>query len=48
MLENLKDQVFSCVECKICDSVCSFYLSTEDEEVYIHVLVAELVNQSAL
>ncbi|MHA1721605.1 MAG: (Fe-S)-binding protein [Candidatus Baldrarchaeia archaeon] len=33
MLENLKDQVFSCVECKVCDSVCSFYLSTEDEEV---------------
>ena len=33
MLEKLRDEVFSCTECKICDDVCSFYLSSKDESI---------------
>ena len=33
MLEKFRDEVFSCTECKVCNDVCSFYLSTKDESV---------------
>jgi len=33
MLEDIKDAVFSCIECKACNDVCSFYLSSRDENI---------------
>lgn len=33
MLEKLRDEVFSCTECKACKDMCSFYLSTKDESI---------------
>ncbi len=33
MLENIKDAVFYCTECKVCMDVCSFYLSSKDEKL---------------
>jgi len=32
-LEDFRDQIDSCVDCKVCNDVCSFYLLSGDEEL---------------